>query len=33
MASLVLNPGMDVIVRLRFSASLISGELLLAPIE
>jgi len=33
MATLILNLGMDVGVRLRFSAALISGELLLAAIE
>jgi hypothetical protein len=33
MASPILNLGMNVVVRLRFSAALISGKLLLAPIE
>ena len=33
MAPLILNLGMDAVVRLRFSAALISGKLLLAPIE
>jgi hypothetical protein len=33
MAPFILNLGMVVVVRLRFSTALISGELLLAPTE
>jgi len=33
MAPLILNLGMDVVVRLRISAALLSGELLPALIE